>query len=83
MLDARVKNSSILTGYLRVTVPSLPESASGDDAFGAEGIVPAEFMAVSNFAGHVLLQPKSASADKSREKNDNTTANTRLNPSKR
>jgi len=57
MLDARVKNSSILIRYLRVTVPSMPESASGDEAFGAEGNMSAEFIAVSNFAGHVLLRP--------------------------
>jgi len=68
-LNADVKNSSRLTGYLRVGV-QCPESSSGGEAFWSspEGIMPAEIIAVSNFAGSVHFRQKSTSADQSRER---------------
>jgi len=74
----------MLTGYLHVGVP-LPESASGDEIWDTEGIVPAdlEMITVSDFAGPLHLRQQSRIADQSRENKDNITANTTLNPSKR
>ena len=74
----------MLTGFLHVGV-LLPESASVDEIWDTEGIVPAdwEITTVSDFAGPLHLRQQSRSADQSRENKDDITANTTLNPSKR
>jgi len=61
----------------------MPESASSDEVLGAEGIMHAGITTGSNLPGPVRLRQESASDDQSRESKENTTANTRLNPTKR
>jgi len=74
----------MLTGYLVFGV-QVPDSASGDGVLGIDGIVLAKITTGPIVPGSVRLRQASTgtSADQSRERQDNTVANTTLNPSKR
>jgi hypothetical protein len=74
----------MLTGFLHIGV-QLPDSASGENVLGIDGIVASKVTTGPIFPGPVRLRQESTgtSADQSRERQDSTVANTTLNPSKR